>query len=261
VRNEPTKAKKAKRFSRGILESISDPFVVQDPEWRFRYVNEAAGKVFEQTGHGPPESLIGKVVGDVWPDIRGTKFEQEMRRAAETRQPIAFEAYYPEIGRWAELFCYPLPDGGLATQWKNITDRKRAEETAGYLSKATELLGASLDYEKTLSEVAHLIVPHFADWCGISILDAKGLPKQLAVAHADPEKVKFAEELSRKYPPDNNATTGVPQVIRTGKPELYPEIPDELIEAGAVDAEHLRITRELGLKSAIIVPLSTPEGT
>ncbi|HEX2723777.1 MAG TPA: DUF4118 domain-containing protein, partial [Gemmatimonadaceae bacterium] len=35
-------AETAERFSRGVLESISDPFVVQDGEWRFRYVNAAA---------------------------------------------------------------------------------------------------------------------------------------------------------------------------------------------------------------------------
>ena len=110
-----------------------------------------------------------------------------------------------------------------------------------------------------LAEVAKLIVPHFADWCAISITDNDGEPRQLAVAHVDPEKVKWAHELSRRYPPDNNATTGVPQVIRTGKPEIYPEIPDELLVAGAIDEEHLRLSRELGLRSAMVVPLSTPD--
>lgn len=86
-----------------------------------------------------------------------------------------------------------------------------------------------------------------------------GAPQQLAVAHIDPAKVIWAKELNTRYPPDPNAVTGVPQVIRTGKPELYPEIPDELLIAGAQDEEHLRIIRELGFKSAIIVPLATPQ--
>jgi signal transduction histidine kinase len=37
---------------------------------------------------------------------------------------------------------------------------------------------------------------------------------------------------------------------------LYPEIPDELLVAGCEDAEHLRLARELRLRSAMIVPLS-----
>jgi len=253
-------AETAERFTRGILESISDPFVVHDSEWRFRYVNAAAARIFAEASQDPV-SLIGKVVWEVWPTLHGSKIETEMRRAVETRTPVAFEAFNDEQGLWSELYCYPLPDGGLGTQWKDITDRKRAEEASGYLNKATELLASSADYETTLSEVAQLIVPHFADWCAISIVDEKGEPRQLAVAHIDPEKVKWAHELNRRYPPDNNARTGVPQVIRTGEPEIYPDIPDELLVAGAIDEEHLRISRELGLRSAMVVPLSTPERT
>ena len=44
-------------------------------------------------------------------------------------------------------------------------------------------------------------------------------------------------------------------MIRTGKSELYTEIPAAVLEAGARDAEHLRIIRELRLESAMVVPL------
>ena len=251
-------AEAAEKYTRGILESITDPFVVQDQEWRFRYINSAAEKILSASD-GEADALIGKVLWDVYPDIVGTPFEKEMRRAAESRTRVTFEAFRPQTGNWAELHCYPLPDGGLATQWKNTTARKRAEEATSYLTRATELLASSADYETTLGEVAKLIVPHFADWCGISMVDENGIPQQLAVAHVDPAKVVWAQELNTRYPPDQNAPTGVPQVIRTGKPELYPEIPDELLVAGAQDEEHLRIIRELGFKSAMIVPLATPQ--
>ena len=45
-------------------------------------------------------------------------------------------------------------------------------------------------------------------------------------------------------------------MLRTGEPEFLSEIPDELLVKGAKDEEHLRITRELALRSAIIVPLN-----
>ena len=44
-------------------------------------------------------------------------------------------------------------------------------------------------------------------------------------------------------------------MIRTGEPELYPEVPEELLLENAIDDEHLRIIRELGIVSAMIVPL------
>jgi PAS domain S-box-containing protein len=254
-------AEAADLFSRGILESISDPFVVQDSEWRFRYINAAAAEVMGGAGVSDPKSLIGKVVWDEFPNSRGTRTEKEMRRAAETRKPVAFEAFNAERGRWSEMRCYPLPDGGLATQWKDITERKQAEESSGYLAKASDLFASSLDYESTLAEVAKLIVPQFADWCAVNVVDEHGEAKQVAVAHVDPAKVEFAHELNRRYPSDPNAKTGVHEVIRTGKAEIYPEIPEELLVAGAKDAEHLRILRELGLKSAMTIPMKTPTRT
>ena len=54
--------------------------------------------------------------------------------------------------------------------------------------------------------------------------------RNVAVAHADPEQVRARRRscatATRSIPA---RTTGVPNVIRTGDSELYPEIPDELL--------------------------------
>jgi signal transduction histidine kinase/PAS domain-containing protein len=248
-------AEAAEAFTRGILASIADPFVVQDAEWRFRYINAQAGAIFARTAHGPVEELIGQRVWDVFPDLAAGTIQREMMRAASERVAVTFEAYYADTSTWSVISCYPLPDGGLATQWKDITARRRAEETARYLARASEVLGSSLDYETTLSELAHVVVPELAEWCTVHVVDRDGTPRQLALAHVDPMQVKWAEELNRRYPPDPNATTGVPNVLRTGVAEVYPDITDEMLSAGAVDEEQRRITLALGLRSAIIVPL------
>jgi serine phosphatase RsbU (regulator of sigma subunit) len=44
-------------------------------------------------------------------------------------------------------------------------------------------------------------------------------------------------------------------VLRTGEPQYVPEVTDELLEAGARDAEHLEIIRSVGLRSGMVVPL------
>jgi PAS domain S-box-containing protein len=132
---------------------------------------------------------------------------------------------------------------------------RRAEQKAKYLLKAGDILAASLDYEKSLQELADIVVPELADWCGVSIVDGGHSPRQVAVAHVDPEKVRLAREMGQRYPQDPDATTGVPNVVRTGKPELYADIPDQLLVAAAKDREHLSLLRSLGMKSAMIVPL------
>jgi serine phosphatase RsbU (regulator of sigma subunit) len=55
--------------------------------------------------------------------------------------------------------------------------------------------------------------------------------------------------------------TGVPNVIRTGVAELYPHISDDLLAANADDEEHLAALRELGMVSAMIVPMVARQRT
>jgi signal transduction histidine kinase len=131
-----------------------------------------------------------------------------------------------------------------------------ARERAMFLSQASAVLGRSLDYEQTLQNVARLAVPTIGDWCAVELSsDDGGASRQVAVAHIDPTKIELAYELRRRYPPDPDDPTGVPNVLRTGISEMYAEITDALLVAGARDHEHLRIARELGLRSVIIVPI------
>jgi serine phosphatase RsbU (regulator of sigma subunit) len=129
-----------------------------------------------------------------------------------------------------------------------------------FLADASAELASSLDYRSTLAKVASLCVPVLADWCAVDMVERDTLTT-LAVAHADPAKVAWAWELQRRYPPDPNAATGAANVIRTGVSEIYEEITDEMLAAGARDAEHLRLARELELRSAIVVPLKLRERT
>jgi GAF domain-containing protein len=124
-----------------------------------------------------------------------------------------------------------------------------------FLARVSEELTSSLDYRSTLTNVANLTVPMLADWCAVDIVQDDA-PVTVAVAHIDPEKVRWAWELQEKYPPDPNATTGAAHVVRTGVSELYAEISDEMLVAGAVDEEHLKLSRELNLRSAMSVPLT-----
>ena len=133
---------------------------------------------------------------------------------------------------------------------------ERALARTQFVARASAELSASLDYEATLATVARLAVPGFADWCAVDVVDDDGKIRRLAVAHVDPTKVALAQEIAQRYPTPPDAPTGVPRVIGTGEPELYPDLPDELLADLAVDDEQLRLIRALGLRSAIIVPMA-----
>jgi GAF domain-containing protein/anti-sigma regulatory factor (Ser/Thr protein kinase) len=135
-----------------------------------------------------------------------------------------------------------------------------ASDKLAFLAAASAELSSSLDYRTTLANIGRLVVPRLADWCTVQIVD-HGRLETLAIAHADPDKMAWAEMLQERYPATLDGDSGVPQVIRTGRSELYPEIPEELLVVGAQDEEHLAVLRQVGMSSALIVPLTGRTGT
>ena len=140
--------------------------------------------------------------------------------------------------------------GRIAAQHEAARQRAKLE----FLAQAATELASSLDYQATLARVARLAVPTFADWCAIDLVD-DGRLRRLSVAHVDPAKVQLAHDLAERYPADPEAAHGPWQVMRTGRSELISEITDDMLAAGAVDAEHAEIARALHLRSAVTVPL------
>jgi PAS domain S-box-containing protein len=129
-----------------------------------------------------------------------------------------------------------------------------------FLADASALLG-SLDYEKTLRDLAHLAVPRIADWCAVDIRQADNSLERIVTAHVDPAKIDLSRVLQTRYPTDRSAPAGVINVFRTGMPEFYPHVSDEMLANGARDAEHLRILRELGIRSVLVSPLTARGNT
>ena len=186
---------------------------------------------------------------------------------AATKSPITYECEYRivrEDGAIRWLIARgkaEFNDAGKAVSFPgtvlDITERKTAENNLSFLTKASAQFSASLDYKQTLKSIADMVVPDIADWCTVSLLDSKGQLQQVAVAHKDPKKVKWAEQLNKKQgPPDlSDHSQGVAKVIHTGQPEHYQYISDEMLVASAKDEKELELLRSLGFTSAIIAPL------
>jgi PAS domain S-box-containing protein len=139
----------------------------------------------------------------------------------------------------------------------DVTERKREEDARAFRDRAGELLASSLDYEATLKQVVRLAVPDVADWCAVDLLADDGSIDLLAVGHVDPAKVEWARTLRSTRPVDMDAPTGLPNVLRTGQAEIYPEISDEMLVAAAKDEEMLELLRSIGFHSVMIVPMRT----
>lgn len=106
-----------------ILESITDAFYVVDREWRYAYINPQAESYFQQG----KEALIGKVIWEIFPHMRGTVFEERYRLALDTGTAAHFEARSPKHGRFLEVHAYPTEDG-LSVFFRDITELREAAE-------------------------------------------------------------------------------------------------------------------------------------
>ncbi|WP_331559353.1 SpoIIE family protein phosphatase [Actinomycetospora sp.] len=131
---------------------------------------------------------------------------------------------------------------------------ERERDRMTFLAQASQLMEAPLSVEERLQRLADFAVTGIADWSAVHLVRADRV-EQIAVAHLDPEKVAFVEELERRYPPDPEAEGGALQVARSGHPVVMTDVADELLVASAADATHLELMRALGLRSAIVVPL------
>ena len=156
-------------------------------------------------------------------------------------------------------------DGGYASALANLASaalnqnalhaqNQRERQRLTFLAEASAVLASSLDYETTLNRVAQLAVPHIADWCTVHVVEG-GKPSRIVTAHGDPRMLELAKEFSRLYPEEIRDDRGLGLVMRTQETEVYADITDEMIVAAAKDKQHLRLLRELGMRSSILVPL------
>ncbi|MBL8160288.1 PAS domain-containing protein [Candidatus Saccharibacteria bacterium] len=139
----------------------------------------------------------------------------------------------------------------------DITERKQAEQNLTFLAQASVALSSSLEYRKTLNTIAKLLVPNIADWATVHMLNDKNMLEQVAVAHVDPSKVKWAKELNKQRGPIplDDPTNGTALVVRECTAQIFPVITDAMIEASTPDAKERELLRGLGLSSAITVPI------
>ncbi|HLN75296.1 MAG TPA: PAS domain S-box protein [Prolixibacteraceae bacterium] len=135
------------------------------------------------------------------------------------------------------------------------SEMAKNQQHLALLTDATQILSSSLDYKKTLNDLAQLLVPRFADWCSFDEFDEHGIMKRIVVNHVDPEKINLVYQLSQVYPADANTREGGYGTLSTRQPRMISEINDEVIRSLSRNEDHYRLLKLLSAQSAILVPL------
>ena len=92
------------------------------------------------------------------------------------------------------------------------------------LADASLALNASFDLQETVNALCRLLVPRAADWAVVQVL-RDGRLQTASVHHPDPGKLAWARSLEGRWPADMDAPRGGPAVLRSGRSELYEDIP------------------------------------
>jgi PAS domain S-box-containing protein len=261
----------AEGFRRVFDESPLPMWVYDAETLAFLDVNAAAIRCYGHTR----EAFLGMTLRDIRPAEEQRTLEQALVRrvVGETSRlrtrHLTRDGSIVEVEVATQEAQFAGPGRRLAIVL-DVTERVGAERRQQFLAEASRVLGASLDYAAALRDVAHLAVPALADWCSVDLAREPDDPttlEQVAAAHVDPKLVEVGSEARRRHVASPDAPLGAPAVVRTGRSAFYPRLDDGLLAAAVRDAEggaerhaeRLRLVRESGLHSALVVPLVAGE--
>jgi PAS domain S-box-containing protein len=142
----------------------------------------------------------------------------------------------------------------------DITDQKQGEAHQRLLARLGADLLVDADERVALQRLADAAVSDLADWAIVDVIGPDGVARRVAMAHADPARVEIMKELTTRYPPDRSRPTLGRDALASGRAQLYPHIDDAMLESMTYDADHARLGKRMGIRSAMAIPLHTREG-
>jgi serine phosphatase RsbU (regulator of sigma subunit) len=252
-----------------VLDALAEAVIIASPEGEIEFANRAAAVAL---GAGKDARLAGARCASAlreWllRDEQGNELDGEQLLRGEISS-TAIHAVHRGSGevRWWRPGSRPLRDAmgdevARLVALDDVTAVKEAEMRMRVLADSGRALVASLDYEQTLFNVAHMAVPALADWCAVYLADEALNVRRVVVAHRNPAKQEVADRLRELQGERVDPHSALGAVIRSGDSHLIEEISDEQLTQRARTAEELRLTRALALRSLLIVPMRVPTRT
>ena len=107
--------------------ALREAALVVDASWRVTHVSERALQLLHQTR----EAMVGRAFWEVFPELIGTPFQQEIQRSTAEHMLLEREVYWEPLRRWLEVRASPIAGGGAAIQLHDVTTRRRAQDELG----------------------------------------------------------------------------------------------------------------------------------
>jgi PAS domain S-box-containing protein len=209
------------------------------------------------------EEMLGKPIVETFAGEERERLAEHARAVHEKGHHVYESIHVRKDGTrfpvLADVTAFKDDDGKVlyrAANIQDITERKRAEEVERFLGDATTMFSSSLDYELTLASASRLAVPYLADYCLVHMLEDDGHTiRRMIVAHQDPAREEAWRDMQRRFPLNLDTPHTIAKVLRTGKPEWFSEVTDELMQTVIRNPQEIRMLKEFDIKASMIVPL------
>jgi PAS domain S-box-containing protein len=107
----------------GMLDGITGPVLVLDDESQVVHANSAAARLFAKD----PGAIEGRSLWDLYPKSHDTLFYNAYEKAIKARSTGKFREQHRLLGKWFEVYLYPVP-GGMTVLFNDITVSRQLEE-------------------------------------------------------------------------------------------------------------------------------------
>jgi signal transduction histidine kinase len=128
------------------------------------------------------------------------------------------------------------------------------------LADAGLALSESREIEEALQKATSIIVPSYADWCTVDLVDGDVI-RRAALVHSEQIDAEMAESMRGVVAQRADVNDPVARVIESGEPLFLPAIPDDMSHLGSRSEEYRSAARALRGGSSIGVPLQAGDRT
>lgn len=230
------KVDKVRREKETVLNRINDSVVSVDNAWRYTFLNDAA-----LSTHPLGRNVLGKTMLEVHPDLLGTPFWEKYQEAMRTGQAQEVEDYYAPMKRWFMAKVYPS-GSGLTIYYKDITDRKQAEQALYQRTEEIQELTAHL--ERIREEERTRMAREIHDELGQQLTGLK-MDISWIIRKNKPEDKLIGEKLSSMIALVDETM----KTVRRISSELRPGILDDLGLIPALEWQTQEFEKRTGIKT------------
>ena len=135
-----------------------------------------------------------------------------------------------------------------------LEELERAQRRQAFLLGANRALVEAHDFAETLFRLADVAVPTLGDICLIDVLTTDGTLERLAARHVDPARQALVDQLGR-HTPDIGGGHPAAKAVRTGTSQWSTDMGEDFMRETTHGTRHLELTRTLGFRSYLSVPL------